>query len=340
MALALNDIPTLLLAMTLLVPILLFSIGVARGRRIDAMEEVGLSAYGLALATFVTAIVSALFSDDPVAGHALIWAVFLVFAALTVGNLLRYPWTSPPGRQERSSVPAAVPRGEESLSRGAPRCAPGLFLDPGLAQSWSERGNTGLLSAVLPGNAYFYFLSIDFFVLSTSLRVEATSRANLRPWYGWFALSLVNFDRDSTCSAAGVVTCETIRNQCVITGVGNQDIDSDVECSSAVVVNAVVQRDPAKVLLEASGGVAFSGQQALKSIKITGQVKGSASSTGQSQIPNPGGGGTTTGSGLNLGADLSVSAEIQLPTIIDNKKKLTRPVFYKCSTSAPAESPG
>ncbi|MCH7564630.1 MAG: hypothetical protein IH968_12495 [Gemmatimonadetes bacterium] len=330
-----------------IVPVLVMLIGLARGRSIAVMQEIGQSAVLMVLASVTVGALAVALGAVGDASLGPVWAAASITAGLALVNsavfLMASPLEETPQAKGRSGTEEETPqaaggsgaeietRGEGggSRSRGGATCTPRIFLDPGLAQDWFERGDTGILSWALPANGYKYVMYIRFTVQPSSLLVKARSWAKFRPWYKWFVGS-PTIIRDAEATARGVVTCEIAQGGCVISGLGNQDTESDVECSAAAVVNAVPQPDPQKMLLSATGAVTMSGQQALAGITLQGQVSTSGTTSGSTSVPAPGGGGTTAGTSSTTGAQLTGTATILMPRIVDKKKKLNRPIMYKC----------
>jgi hypothetical protein len=195
-------------------------------------------------------------------------------------------------------------------------------------KNWSLGDHTGFLSLFLPANSYAYWMSIKFRVSSAALEVEAHSDCLFRPWYGWFLMNATQFHRSASSVARGVVDCRKRGEICVIDAVGNTDTDSDVECSSAAVVNVLPGPDPTVAVLEASGATAFVGQKSLQAISLGTTISGPGATLGAS-VPAPGGGG---GSASLTQPSPTVTAKvvINMPTIAEKTKHLTRPVRYRC----------
>jgi hypothetical protein len=232
----------------------------------------------------------------------------------------------------RDLNPAAAER-KESAFRGRSSSTCQLTQrDLGKAEDWSSDINTGLLSAMLPANAYVGSMSIIYTVAANSVDVTATCKVSFRPWYGWFVLSFpAAQERDATAEARGEVWCEAGENGCEIRGFGNSDSGTDVECSAAAAVNPISHsRNEAQ--LSAVAGVAFSGQQAIEVISVQLNAStGSTTSTGIT-VPGPGAssGTASSGSTVNLGAQVGFA--IRMPTIADKRKgPRTRDVFFVCN---------
>lgn len=334
------DLPKVFLFAAFLLPVLLFIVGLIRGRRIDAMNEVGLAFVGSIMIGILTGLFAVTFLDFTWRDFALTWAAGVVVIVLSLLNA--YAVSRARTEFEARRVPSE-PLREPDEGRGGPilisrgddgaDCAPEVFLDAGQSSGFS--GGSGALTAIdffLPVTVNMYQLDISFAVGSDRIDCTATSTAQLRPWYQWYgafagpagfgAVFTSTKIREAEATASGVVACEEQSGTCVMSGVGNYDTSIDVECSAAVAVNVRPDaNDPRKVQLEATGAVSFIGQNTLDSIKTELSGTGSASSSSTSQ-------GTTTA--LSGSVSAGVSATIKLPKDAEEQKMVNRPVTFRC----------
>ncbi|MEL7470985.1 MAG: hypothetical protein AAFN27_21210 [Pseudomonadota bacterium] len=84
-----QNIPNILLLAAILIPLILYVLGIARGRRAYQLSEVGLSAFALVLLSVISAAIMSGLPAFEATEFVASWIIGGVFAALSMINAIR-----------------------------------------------------------------------------------------------------------------------------------------------------------------------------------------------------------------------------------------------------------
>jgi phage tail sheath gpL-like len=147
----------------------------------------------------------------------------------------------------------------------------------------------------LVANNYSWTITLDITATDSNVTGTASAKGRFSPWYS-FSFT----DREASSKATGNVRCERIKGECQADASGGQDQDTDVDYTSAVIVNG--SESGSKASLDVEVAAAIAGQVAISSITVGVEASG-----------------------------VKVGATINLPTSANDSKKLSRSYAYRCS---------
>lgn len=190
--------------------------------------------------------------------------------------------------------------GQDVADSRATTCVPKLVNEGGGIVPFTRSGSTGGVGWIFfVANSYSWTISLNITATDSSATGTASATGRFSPWY-----SLTFTNRNASSSVTGNVKCERIQDDCVADASGGQDQDTDVDYTSAVIING--SESDSKASLDVEVAAAVAGQVAISSITVGGQVGGQ-------------------------NAQVTVGVTINLPTTANDSKKVSRSYAYRCS---------